>query len=82
MFSIKVKKAIPQENPKLKVYFSDGKVGICNLANFSSYPLFQHFKDPISFNHVAVDECGGVFWTNGADISAEYLYSIAEWDIS
>lgn len=76
---MKVKKAIPQENLKLKITFNDNKVGVCDLSSLSGSPIFQQFNDQIFFNHVAVDECGGVFWLNGADISAEYLYSIAEW---
>lgn len=71
---IKVIKVIPTEKNRLKLFFSDGKSGICDISDFIHGPLFKPLSDDSYFNHVAIDEYGGIFWPNGADICPDVLY--------
>ena len=71
---IKVIKVVPLKKNRLKLSFSDGKSGICDVSGFIRGSTFMPLSDDSYFNHVAIDACGGIFWPNGADICPDLLY--------
>jgi hypothetical protein len=73
---VKVTKVIPMEKNHLKVFFSNGESGICDITSLIHGSLFKPLSDDSFFNHVAVDEYGGIFWPNGADICPDVLYQM------
>lgn len=74
---MKVKKAIPIEHFQLKVTFSNGETYVWDLRGKLSGSIFAPLEDPMYFNHVAIDEAGGCFWPNKADICPDFLYQVA-----
>lgn len=60
---------------RIEVTFSDGRVGVADLADALSGPVFAALKDRGEFAKFTVDaELGTIVWTNGADMAPEYLY--------
>ncbi|MCI0413725.1 DUF2442 domain-containing protein [bacterium] len=72
----KVVKVVPLVKNRLKVFFNDGRHGICDISDLIHGSVFTPLSDDGFFNHVAIDESGGVFWPNGADICPDLLYSM------
>ena len=75
---IRVSKVIPLEANCLRVTFSDGKTGVCDLSDLIKGPQFAPLAENTFFNHVAIREDGAIFWLNGADICPELLYRMAK----
>lgn len=73
---IKVTKVVPLERNRLKVSFNDGTSGICDISNLIHGSAFRPLSDDSYFHHVAIDESGGIFWPNGADICPDLLYQL------
>jgi hypothetical protein len=73
---IRVVKVIPLEKNRLQILFNDGTNGICDISDFLYGPAFRPLSEDSFFNHVAIDESGGIFWPNGADICPQLLYQI------
>lgn len=63
---------------KLRLSFSDGKVGDIDLQNELWGPVFEPLKDVELFKQFRVDaELRTIVWPNGADLAPEYLYQAA-----
>ena len=63
---------------RLRLTFSDGKVGEIDLAKELWGEMFEPLKDIEFFKSFRVDlELGTVVWPNGADFAPEYLYQSA-----
>ncbi len=73
---IKVKKVIPIEKNTLKLTFSNGESKEIDISDLMHGKKFSPLADEVFFKHVAIDENGGIFWLNGADICADVLYQI------
>ena len=66
------------ENYRLRLTFSDGKVGDIDLASELWGEVFEPLKDLALFRLFKVDqELGTVVWPNGADFAPEFLYQSA-----
>jgi len=73
---IRIRKAIPMEDYRLKITFSTDEKGIFDLSGWLDGPIFSKLKDKEIFNHVAIDEVAGtVSWSNGIDICPDVIYS-------
>ena len=60
---------------RLRLTFSDGKVGNIDLASELWGEMFEPLKDLALFKSFKVDqELGTVVWPNGADFAPEFLY--------
>ena len=75
---VKVIKVIPMDRNRLRLSFSDGKSGICDVSDLIHGSMFKPLSDDSYFNHVAIDESGGIFWPNGADICPDLLYQMTD----
>ena len=63
---------------RLRLTFSDGKVGNIDLASELWGEVFEPLKDLTIFKSFKVDqELGTVVWPNGADFAPEFLYQSA-----
>ena len=63
---------------RLRLTFSDGKVGELDLADELWGEMFEPLKDIELFKSFRIDqEFGTVVWPNGADFAPEYLYQTA-----
>ena len=63
---------------RLRLTFSDGKVGDIDLAPELWGEVFEPLKDLELFKSFKVDqELGTVVWPNGADFAPEFLYQSA-----
>lgn len=63
---------------RLRLTFSDGKVGELDLADELWGEMFEPLKDIELFKSFRIDqELGTVVWPNGADFAPEYLYQTA-----
>ena len=69
---------IPKENYKLYLKFEDnceGVVDISQLVEFSG--IFEPLQDLNYFQTVKVNpEWGTIYWSNGADLDPDVLYSV------
>ena len=65
--------AIPPST--LKLTFRDGRKAAIDVAGILQLEAFAPLADPAYFTQAEVDEIGGIFWPNGADLSPEYLES-------
>ena len=69
---------IPKENYKLYLNFEDnceGVVDISQLVEFSG--IFAPLQDLNYFQTVKVNpEWGTIYWSNGADLDPDVLYSV------
>ena len=66
------------ESYRLRLTFSDGKVGDIDLASELWGEVFEPLKDLALFKSFKVDqELGTVVWPNGADFAPEFLYQSA-----
>ncbi len=73
---VKVTKVVPREGNRLKLFFNDGTSGICDISDLIHGPVFVPLSEDAYFNHVAIDESGGIFWPNGADVCPDLLYQM------
>ena len=72
---VRIKKAIPLEDYRLKVTFDTGEEGIFDMKGWLKGRIFSKLKDKEIFNHVAIDEIAGtVFWTDGIDLCPDVVY--------
>lgn len=66
------------ENYRLRLTFSDGKIGDIDLESELWGEVFEPLKDLALFKLFKVDqELGTVVWPNGADFAPEFLYQSA-----
>ena len=66
------------ENYRLRLSFSDGKVGDIDLGPELWGEVFEPLKDLAVFKSFRVDqELGTIVWPNGADLAPEFLYQSA-----
>lgn len=71
---VRVTKVIPLDNNRLKLTFSTQQTAECDITDLIVGPKFSPLAERGFFNHVAIDELGGIFWLNGADLCPEFLY--------
>ena len=63
---------------RLRLTFSDGKVGDIDLASELWGEMFEPLKNLELFKSFKVDqELGTIVWPNGADFAPEFLYQSA-----
>ena len=75
---VKVIKVVPLDRNRLRISFNDGTSGICDVSNLIHGSAFRPLSDDSYFSHVAIDEVGGIFWPNGADICPDLLYQLID----
>ena len=62
---------------KIKIYFNDGLEKTIDLKTYikeKKHPFFQPLKQVDEFKKFKVHKT--LFWDNGADIAAEFLYNL------
>jgi hypothetical protein len=66
----------------LNLVFSTGEIKHVDIsAHWAELfgPIFQQLRDPVFFSQVCLpDDSETIEWPNGADLAAEYLYSIGK----
>lgn len=70
----KVKTVKPLAPYRLEVEFTDGNRGTISLEDRLFGPMFEPLKDWKVFSQVGVDECGAIYWPNGADLAPDAVY--------
>ena len=72
---VRIKKAMPLENYRLKITFDTNEEGIFDVGEWLDGPVFQKLKDKEFFNHVMIDEIPGtICWPNGVDFCPDMVY--------
>lgn len=72
---VRINKAIPLKDYRLKVTFNTGEEGIFDLGNWLSGPISSKLKDREIFTHVAIDEIAGtICWPDGIDFCPDVVY--------
>ncbi len=80
---VRIQKAIPLKDYRLRVTFNTGEQGIFSLKKWLKGPIFSKLKDKEIFNHVAIDEIAGtVCWSNGIDLCPDVVYEQTEFSSS
>lgn len=66
------------DNHRLSIKFSDGIMKEVNLAQLikNPPPVFVELKNEEEFKTACINPVGGISWSCGADLSAEYLRSV------
>lgn len=64
------------EEYKIKLQFNDGVIGIVDLKEELYGQVFEPLKDLSFFKSFKLDTWT-LCWSNGADFSPEFLYSLA-----
>jgi hypothetical protein len=65
-------------NYRIRLHFSDGKVGVADLGRWltrTSWKAFHSLRDPERFGRFHVDYT--ISWENGLDLAPEFLYFLA-----
>jgi hypothetical protein len=57
----------------LRLTFGDRRKAEIDVAELLSYEAFAPLSDPEVFGRAQVDEIGGIYWPNGADLSPEWI---------
>jgi hypothetical protein len=58
-----------------EVRFNDGRVGVADLSETLTGPVFAPLRDKNLFSQLKVDaEAQTIVWPNGADLAPEYVY--------
>jgi hypothetical protein len=71
---VRVRAAVPCENTRVDVTFTDGTRRYIDLAPYLVGPIFELVRDePAFFRSLRVEE-GTIAWPNGADIDPDVLY--------
>lgn len=65
----------------LWIRFLDNKSGIIDVKPFIKSGISKKLEDKAYFQHVKIDEFGGICWDNGFDFCPEYLKSIIKNDV-
>jgi hypothetical protein len=72
-----VKSASYAGDYRLKVRFDDGRTKLIDLAPYLDGPVFEPLKDISYFKRFKVNkDIDTVVWSNDADFSPDFLYSI------
>ena len=69
--------AIPLDNYRLRLFFTNGEQGIYDCTGLLNFGVFQELQDQNYFKRVNVDH-GTVVWPNEQDICPDTLYLDAE----
>jgi hypothetical protein len=78
---MKVKKVEYEKDYKLKLWFSDGKIKVVDLAEELKRPkgVFIPLKDLGYFKQVSLDDDEiSICWPNGADFCPDFLYQMGK----
>lgn len=71
---VKVEKAEPLDDFRMRLFFEDGTVKEIDLEKYLRGPIFESVrKNRAIFQDVQI-EGGTIAWTNGADIDPDVLY--------
>ncbi len=57
----------------IDVTFDDESHNVIDMAEELWGEAFEPLKDEAYFAQVKVDDIGGIYWPNGADVSPEFL---------
>jgi len=74
---VRIKRAIPLEEYRLKVKFNTNEEGIFDLKlnGWLEGAIFSKLKDKNLFAHVMIDEVAGtICWPNGIDMCTDVIY--------
>ena len=64
------------EQYRFYVQFADGTEGEVDLSQHIPFTgVFEPLTDPEFLRQARIDDFGGVYWPNGADICPDVLYS-------
>ena len=70
-----IKEAKYLEDYKVKLKFTNNKIGIADLKDELYGTVFEPLKDKKLFSTLKVDEdLDTIVWDNGADLAPEFLY--------
>ncbi len=69
---------IPKKNHQLYLKFEDGCEGIVDISKLIEFSgIFEPLQDLNYFRSVKVNpEWGTIYWSNGADLDPDVLYSL------
>lgn len=71
---VRVIKAAPQQELKMRLTFEDGVSKVVDLEPMMQGPIFESLREnPALFRDVKI-EGGTIAWANGADIDPDVLY--------
>lgn len=71
---VRVIKAAPQQELKMRLTFEDGVSKVVDLEPLMKGPIFESLRqNPALFRDVKI-EGGTIAWANGADIDPDVLY--------
>lgn len=73
----RITEAIPADDYKLKLVFTNGERGIYDCSGLLSFGVFQELRDKNYFKQVRALH-GTVVWPHGQDICPDTLYLAAE----
>jgi Protein of unknown function (DUF2442) len=79
---VRVVKVVPLNSNRLKLSFSDGRQGVCDISSLVRGPQFLPLSDDSYFRHVAIDEHGAIFWPHGLDICPDVLHQMTRFESS
>jgi hypothetical protein len=73
----RVKNVKPAADYRLRITFSDGKIGTYDCKPLLTFGVFRELSDETYFRQVRV-EMGTVVWPHGQDICPDTLYLASE----
>ena len=63
---------------KLRLVFEDGSVRVADLSSHLDGEVFEPLRDIAYFRNVRVEpDLDTIVWSNGADMSPDFLYDIS-----
>jgi hypothetical protein len=73
---MKLKSALPLEDSKLEITFTDGISGVVDLSEYLEFiGVLEILKDKNTFNKVSIKD-NAIHWTEDCELSPETIYSI------
>ena len=69
----RVAEALPLDNYKISLRFTNGETGIFDCASLLDFGIFQELREKHYFNRLKVS-AGTVVWPNEQDICPDTLY--------
>ena len=70
---IKIINVIPQDNYKLSLTFSNGKIGVFDAKPYLDIGIYKELLNPSLFKSVKIADAT-IEWANGADLCPDCVY--------